>query len=80
MLENINDHAINANELIALIKKHNINCKINLILLIKWQGCNYQVSNMNKIIAFQKILQKNHIVTTIREKQEEMTIWQHVVN
>tara|TARA_Y100000389_G_scaffold204911_1_gene260710 strand:+ start:274 stop:1335 length:1062 start_codon:yes stop_codon:yes gene_type:complete len=67
MLENINDHAINANELIALIKKHNINCKINLIPFNKWQGCNYQVSNMNKIIEFQKILQKNHIVTTIRK-------------
>lgn len=67
MLEDINDNASNANELIKLIKKYNINCKINLIPFNKWQGCNFQVSNMDKIIEFQKILHKNKIVATIRK-------------
>lgn len=67
MLENINDSKINAQELARLIKKYNVNAKVNLIPFNKWQGCEYEPTVMAQVKKFQNILHENKIVTTIRK-------------
>ena len=67
MLNNVNDSEINARELVALIKKYNINCKVNLIPFNGWEGSGYKNSSRNNIEKFRDILQKNNLITTIRK-------------
>jgi len=67
MLNNVNDSETNAKELVNLIKKYNINCKVNLIPFNGWEGSGYKNSSMNNIQKFREILQKNNLITTIRK-------------
>lgn len=67
MLKDINDSRQHAHELVDLIKKYNINCKVNLIPFNQWQGCDYKNSSIDNIKVFQEILQKNKLIATIRK-------------
>jgi len=67
MLENVNDQEIHARELVALIKKFNLNVKINLIPFNKWNGCEYDRSEKDAIFKFQKILKDAKLIATIRK-------------
>ncbi|MDX2083525.1 MAG: 23S rRNA (adenine(2503)-C(2))-methyltransferase RlmN [Rickettsiales bacterium] len=67
MLENINDNEDQARELVALIKKFNLNAKINLIPFNAWDGCDYKNSKQQKILQFQKILKDANLVAPIRK-------------
>ncbi|MCE2687533.1 MAG: 23S rRNA (adenine(2503)-C(2))-methyltransferase RlmN [Rickettsiales bacterium] len=74
MLENINDKTSNAIELVNLIKKFNLHCKVNLIPFNPWNGCKFSNSNIATINNFQNILKKNDIITTIRKTRGEDTL------
>jgi len=67
MLRNVNDQEENAKELIALIKKYNLNVKINLIPFNSWSGCGYESSDEKVIRKFQDILIKHKLISTIRK-------------
>lgn len=67
MLDNINDSANNAKELIKLINKYNLNAKINLIPFNSWEGCDYQDSALEKTKIFQQILKESGLIATIRK-------------
>ncbi len=71
MLENVNDSIKNALELVNLIKKFNLHCKVNLIPFNPWDGCQFSNSNIEAIENFQKILKENKIITTIRKTRGE---------
>ena len=58
MLNGINDSIENANQLINLMKKYQINAKFNLIAFNPWPGCGFEPSSNNRIHAFAKVL--NH--------------------
>jgi 23S rRNA (adenine2503-C2)-methyltransferase len=64
MLRNVNDQEENAKELIALIKKYNLNVKINLIPFNSWSGCGYESSDEKVIRKFQDILIKHKLIST----------------
>lgn len=57
MLNGIND-SINANQLINLMKKYQINAKFNLIAFNPWPGCGFEPSSNNRIHAFAKVLNR----------------------
>lgn len=67
MLNEINDSTSDALQLANLIKRYNLNCKVNLIPFNKWDGCDYNKSNSNKITQFHKILNDKDIICTIRK-------------
>ena len=67
MLNGVNDSNENAFELIKLIKKYNLNCKVNLIPFNPWDGCNFKNSSINNLKQFQEILKKNNLIATIRK-------------
>ena len=67
MLKDINDQEVHARELINLIKKFNLNAKINLIPFNSWQGCEYDCSSIEQIVRFQKILKNAQLVAPIRK-------------
>jgi 23S rRNA (adenine2503-C2)-methyltransferase len=67
MLKGVNDQEVHARELINLIKKFNLNAKINLIPFNPWQGCEYDCSSVEQIVAFQKILKNAQLVAPIRK-------------
>jgi len=67
MLENVNDREEHARELVALIRKFNLNVKINLIPFNKWDGCEYERSENDAIFKFQKILKNADLIATIRK-------------
>ncbi len=71
MLKNINDSVENARELASLIKKYNVNAKVNLIPFNKWEGCEYESSSGNATKRFSDILQNNKIITTVRKTRGE---------
>lgn len=71
MLNGVNDSLENAFELIKLIKKYNLNCKVNLIPFNPWEGCNYTNSSINNLKQFQEILKKNNLIATIRKTRGE---------
>ena len=58
MLNGVNDSIENANQLINLMKKYQINAKFNLIAFNPWPGCGFEPSSNNRIHAFAKVL--NH--------------------
>lgn len=67
MLENVNDQEEHAWELVDLIKKFNLNVKINLIPFNKWDGCEYDRSANDAIFRFQRILKDAKLIATIRK-------------
>ena len=56
MLKDKNDKKSMLLELINLIKKFNLNVKINLIPFNKWEGCEYDKTAFEKIKSIQQIL------------------------
>jgi 23S rRNA (adenine2503-C2)-methyltransferase len=69
MLENINDKIEHAQELVVLMK--NIKCKFNLIPFNQFPNSGFKSSNMKQILSFQRILQNNGYVATIRKTRGE---------
>jgi 23S rRNA (adenine2503-C2)-methyltransferase len=67
MLKDVNDYYKNAFELIKILKKFNLNCKVNLIPFNAWEGSPYKPSSDEQIYEFAKILKENGILTTIRK-------------
>ena len=67
MLQNINDSDEQARELVAIIKKYNLDAKINLIPFNQWMSCGFEKSSGNRIMAFQKILKGAGLVAPIRK-------------
>jgi len=67
MLKGVNDQEKNARELIELIKKFNLNVKINLIPFNPWNGCEYGRTEVSQIEKFQKILKNADLISPIRK-------------
>jgi len=67
MLQGVNDQEIHAQELIKLIKKFNLNVKINLIPFNPWGGCSYDRTKELQIEKFQKILKNAGLISPIRK-------------
>jgi 23S rRNA (adenine2503-C2)-methyltransferase len=67
MLKDVNDREDNARELINLIKKFNLNIKINLIPFNSWNGCGYYCSDAAQIQNFEKILKNANLTVSIRK-------------
>lgn len=67
MLENKNDKEEHARELIKLIRKFNLNVKINLIPFNPWSGCEYGRTRVEQINKFQKILKDAELIAPIRK-------------
>ena len=67
MLKDVNDQEKNARELIGLIKKFNLNVKINLIPFNEWSGCGYGRSTAAQIKKFQNILKDAGLISPIRK-------------
>ena len=65
MLKGVNDSDELARELSTLAKT--IRCKINLIPFNPFPGTRYEVSSRNRIYAFQRILQNDGHVVTVRK-------------
>lgn len=71
MLDGINDKEIHAKELVNLIRKYNLNAKVNLIPFNSWFGCGYKNSSMETILNFQRILKNCDIIAPIRKTRGE---------
>lgn len=67
MLKNVNDKEEHARELIDLIRKFNLNVKINLIPFNPWDGCDYGRTNDPQIQNFQRILKNADLISPIRK-------------
>jgi len=71
MLRGVNDKEEHARELINLIKRYNLNAKINLIPFNPWLGCDYTNSEQQTILKFQKILKDANLVAPVRKTRGE---------
>lgn len=71
MLEGVNDSKAHASELAKLINKYNVNAKINLIPFNSWEGCDYENSDQDQILEFQKILKNADLIAPIRKTRGE---------
>lgn len=69
MLKDVNDSLEQAKELAKLIKP--IACKVNLIPFNPFPNSGFESSSRNQIHRFQKILQQEGIITTIRKTRGE---------
>ncbi len=67
MLKGKNDQEQHARELISLIRKFNLNVKINLIPFNPWDGCEYGRTNDPQIQKFQQILKDADLISPIRK-------------
>ncbi len=67
MLDGVNDSDAHARELIALVRKHDVPCKFNLIPFNPFPESGLVRSNNARIKAFGQILIDAGIVTTIRK-------------
>ena len=67
MLDGVNDKDEHAYEMIELIKKYNLNVKINLIPFNPWENCDFVNSENEQIYKFQTILKKAGLVAPIRK-------------
>jgi 23S rRNA (adenine2503-C2)-methyltransferase len=67
MLKAVNDQEIHALELIKLVKKFNLNVKMNLIPFNPWNSCGYTCSGLEQIQKFQKILKDAGLISPIRK-------------
>ncbi|MGB0957797.1 MAG: 23S rRNA (adenine(2503)-C(2))-methyltransferase RlmN, partial [Litorivicinus sp.] len=66
MLDGINDQPETARQLVQLIKKTGIRCKVNLIPFNPFPGTDYKTSPRPAILAFQKRLVDANIICTVR--------------
>jgi 23S rRNA (adenine2503-C2)-methyltransferase len=71
MLENKNDKEEHALELIKMIRKFNLNVKINLIPFNPWSGCEYGRTRIDQINKFQNILKNGNLIAPIRKTRGE---------
>ena len=71
MLRGVNAKEEHARELINLIKRYNLNAKINLIPFNPWLGCDYTNSEQQTILKFQKILKDANLVAPVRKTRGE---------
>ena len=71
LLKNINDQPQQALELVKMIKKYNLNAKVNLIPFNVWQGTIYEPSPIAVIKEFQQTLKQQGIIATIRKTRGE---------
>lgn len=69
MLKDINDSLEQAHELSILIK--DLPCKVNLIPFNPFPNSGFDSSSRNQIHRFQKVLQQDGIITTIRKTRGE---------
>lgn len=65
MLDGVNDEALHAKQLIALLR--NVPCKMNLIPFNPFPGSHYKTSSWDKVLRFQKYLVDAGIDTWIRK-------------
>ena len=71
MLQGVNDSDAHARELATLADR--VRCKINLIPFNPFPGTQYRVSSRNRIYAFQRILQEQgHVVTVRRTRGDDI--------
>ena len=77
LIEDINDSLELADELCELLTQ--IDCKINLIPFNPFSESKYKRPSGNRVKRFQKHLQDNGYVTTIRSTRV-MTLWLHVAS
>lgn len=69
MLEGVNDKLEHAEELVKLAR--GIECKFNLIPFNPFPNSGFTSSSRNQIVRFQKILQNNGYITTVRKTRGE---------
>lgn len=67
LLENVNDSATMAKQLIKLL--HGIKCKVNLIQFNSWSGNKYQGCDIKHMEEFRKILVSAGLTATIRRSR-----------
>jgi 23S rRNA (adenine2503-C2)-methyltransferase len=67
MLDGVNDQPEHARELVALVRRWDINCKLNLIPFNPFPESGLTRSPHNRVLAFAKILSDAGIVTTVRK-------------
>ena len=67
MLNGVNDSEIHAQELVNLVRKFNLNVKINLIPFNPWNDCAYDCSKSEQILNFQKKLKNAGLISPIRK-------------
>ncbi|HUR90160.1 MAG TPA: 23S rRNA (adenine(2503)-C(2))-methyltransferase RlmN [Ramlibacter sp.] len=67
MLDGVNDQPEHARELVALVRRWDINCKLNLIPFNPFPESGLTCSPHNRVFAFAKILGDAGIVTTVRK-------------
>lgn len=67
MLRDFNDSLSHAQELVRLINKYNLNCKINLIPFNPFAGSGFVNSTADRISLFRDFLKKNNLIATIRK-------------
>jgi 23S rRNA (adenine2503-C2)-methyltransferase len=67
LIEGVNDHPSQARKLIKLL--HGIRAKINLIPFNPFASSIYRQPTEERVLAFQEVLRKTHITTTIRKSR-----------
>jgi 23S rRNA (adenine2503-C2)-methyltransferase len=67
MLDGVNDQPEHARELVALVRRWDINCKLNLIPFNPFPASGLTRSPHSRVLAFAKILSDAGIVTTVRK-------------
>ena len=67
MLDGVNDSAAQAAELVRLIQRERLSCKLNLIPFNPFPASGLQRSPRERVIAFAEVLQAAGIVTTVRK-------------
>jgi 23S rRNA (adenine2503-C2)-methyltransferase len=67
MLDGVNDSPGHARELLALVRKHKIACKFNLIPFNPFPASGLKRSDPTAVQAFAKILSEGGVVTTVRK-------------
>jgi 23S rRNA (adenine2503-C2)-methyltransferase len=67
MLDGVNDSPAQAQELVALVREHQIACKFNLIPFNPFPESGLKRSNRAAVLAFAKVLSDAGLVTTVRK-------------
>jgi 23S rRNA (adenine2503-C2)-methyltransferase len=67
MLDGVNDQPVHARELVDLVRKWDVNCKLNLIPFNPFPQSGLTRSPHNRVVAFAKMLSDAGIVTTVRK-------------
>lgn len=66
MLRGVNDSPEQARELVELVRRYGVSCKLNLIPFNPFSGSGLEVSTPEAVTAFASILQAAGLVTTVR--------------